>query len=86
MYKESDIFYQIGKLETYKYSFQNTYKEFVHEYIHCIVKERLQEWDGSPRKIKVSQIHNLEEYFSNPDYNNYSERTLMTENIEVLVR
>ncbi|SMP16357.1 hypothetical protein [Chryseobacterium profundimaris] len=79
----SDTIYQFDALLTYKYTFNNNKGYMVEEYIHCIVKEHLDKYDGStPRKIRVNQIHNLEEYFSNPDYNNYSERVLKTDDLQ----
>jgi hypothetical protein len=86
MYSLGDIAFIEGNLESYKYRFQNTKKEFLFEYIHCIVLERLEEDLGYiPRKIRVNQIHNLEQYFSNPDYNDFSERILKTDNITEMV-
>jgi hypothetical protein len=79
----SDTAFQFDALMTYKYTFKNNKGYIVDEYIHCIVTEHLEKYDGyTPRKIRVSQIHNLEEYFSNPDYNSYSERILKTDDLE----
>ena len=78
-----DIAFRVGEFETYKYRFQNNYKEYLNEYINCIILERLEEFDGyKPRKIKVKQIHNLEQYSSDShNYNDFSERILTTDNI-----
>lgn len=82
-----DIFFRVGNFETYKYRFQNNYKENLIEYIHCIILERLEEYNGyTPRKIRVNQIHNLEKYSSDPhNYNDFSERVLVTDNIAEMI-
>jgi hypothetical protein len=77
-----DFIYQLDSLMTYKYTFDNLKGYIVDEYIHCIVIEHLEKFDGeTPRKIKVKQIHNLEEYFSNPNFVSYSERIIKTDNL-----
>lgn len=83
MYTLGEIAFRVGEFETYKYSFQNNFKEFLNEYIHCIILERQEEYDGyKPRKIKVNQINNLENYSSDPkNYNDFTERILLTDNI-----
>ncbi|BAP32288.1 uncharacterized protein CHSO_3251 [Chryseobacterium sp. StRB126] len=81
----SDYMYIIGNLETHKYTFTHK-KQIIDEYIHCIILERLQEFDGYvPRKIKVQQIHNLNEYFTNPDYNDFTERVLNTDDLTAVI-
>lgn len=77
-----DFIYQLDSLMTYKYTFDNQKGYIVEEYIHCIVLEHLEKFDGEiPRKIKVKQIHNLEEYFSDPAFNAFSERIIKTDNL-----
>ncbi len=86
MITASELFYKEGNLESYKYYFVGKNKERLTEYIHCIVLERLEEFDGySPRKIRVKQIHNLEAYYTVPDYNDFSERILKTDYLEFLI-
>lgn len=73
--KQSDLFFKIGQLETYTYNFKHD-NLAIEEYIHCIVSEHLEvNHENEPIKIKVLQIHNLEEYL-NDDKKNVSERIL----------
>lgn len=76
-----DLFYKIGDKATFKRSFKHNHRIY-DEYIHCIIEEWFDNWDGTPRRIRVSQIHNLEEYYSNPEYNNFTERILRTSELE----
>lgn len=67
-------FFNIGECWTYEYLFVHggyTRKE----HIHCIVEEHII-LNGDLEKIKVKQIHNLEDYFINRNHENYSERIL----------
>ncbi|MFC4687164.1 hypothetical protein ACFO4P_09485 [Epilithonimonas pallida] len=82
----TDTLFQFDALLTYKYTFNNKKGYLVEEYIHCIILEHLEMFDGqTPRKIKINQIHNLEQYFSNPEYNNFSERILKTDDLEFII-
>jgi len=72
-----DLFFEIGKYVTYRYSFvHNNYKK--DEYINCIVIEHIKIKDEL-RQIKVKQIHNVEDYLLNKNYENYTERILKVE-------
>ncbi len=82
-----DDTFRVGEFATYKYEFRDNYNQILHEYIHCIILERLDEFDGvTARKIRVNQIQNLEEYSSDSyNYNDFSERVLITNKIRDLV-
>ncbi len=77
MYLYKEKFFNVGDCWTYKYSFiHNGYiKE---EYIHCKVLEQIFVNDDL-RQIKIKQIHNLEDYLINKNYQNFSERILIVD-------
>ncbi|WP_267267130.1 hypothetical protein [Chryseobacterium formosus] len=58
--------------------------KMITEFIHCILKERLNEDAGySPKEIKVQQIHNLERFDKyGCEEENVSMRILKTDNIQ----
>jgi len=77
MIEFKQTFFNVGDYWTYKYIFN--YRGFrMEEYIHCIVDEQIIE-HGDLIKIKVRQVHNLEDYLVNRNYENYSERILVVD-------
>lgn len=82
--KESDIFHKVGQFITYIYTFKDG-NNYLDEYIHCIILEHLKlDRDGSPEKIKVLQIHNLEDY-SNGIKHDVKERELTVSKIKIFI-
>jgi len=66
--------YKIGNSITFIKNFRNE-KLSIDEYIHCIILEYLKvDREGRPEKIKVLQIHNLEDFDKTGNRNNTSER------------
>ncbi|GEM_PF-3506230 len=72
-----DTFFEIGKHRTFKYTFEC--KNYMRdEYINCIIIQHIRV-HGELRQIKVKQIHNVEDYLLNKNYENYSIRLLKVE-------
>ncbi len=79
----SDTMFAFDFVMTYKYTFDNQHGLILTEYIHCIVLEHIDKFDGeTPTKIKVNQIHNLEAYCFSQNYDGFTERVLKTEDLE----
>lgn len=82
--KQSDLFFKIGKFETYIVTFKND-GNYYDEYIHCIVKEHIEvNYEKAPVKIKVLQIHNLKDYIDG-DKSNTSERILLVDSLKPII-
>ena len=74
MIEYKKLFFNVGERWTYMYTFKDNSCDYT-EFIHCEVLEQIF-INNDLHQVKVKQIHNLEDYLVNKNYDNYSERTL----------